>query len=373
MNTPAGAAAATVPATAPAAVSEPARAAVVVLGAGAWGTAIACALAPRHDVALWARDAAQGAAMASTADGTRSNARYLPGVALPPSLRIGTDLPDLLRPAFEAPPRSLIIVATPTAGLRATMSAIRAIGQGLPVPLVWLCKGLERSSHLLAHQVVAAELGEHALAQAGPLAGPSFAEEVAAGLPTALTVAGNAALCEQVTAIVHGGALRVYSTDDVIGVEIGGAVKNVLAIATGIADALGLGLNARAALITRSLAETTRLGVALGARPETFMGLTGVGDLILTCTGELSRNRKVGLLLGQGVALREALAQLGHVAEGVWSAPAVLARAQSLGVEMPLVQAVCAVLDGTLPPQQALRKLLARDPRREGIDPGRAG
>jgi glycerol-3-phosphate dehydrogenase (NAD(P)+) len=247
-----------------------------------------------------------------------------------------------------------------------------AQGQGLPTPLVWLCKGLERSSHLLAHQIVADELGEHALANAGPLSGPSFAEEVAKGLPTALTVAGGAALCERVTAIVHGGGLRVYSTDDVIGVEIGGAVKNVLAIATGIAESLGLGLNARAALITRGLAEITRLGVALGARPETFMGLTGVGDLILTCTGDLSRNRKVGLLLGRGVALRDALAQLGHVAEGVWSAPAVLARAQALGVDMPLTQAVCAVLDGALSPQDALRRLLARDPKREGIDVDRS-
>jgi glycerol-3-phosphate dehydrogenase (NAD(P)+) len=356
MTTPAGAA--VVPARAP--TGSP-RALVVVLGAGAWGTAMACALATRHEVVLWARDAAQAAEMAAT----RSNARYLPGLTLPPSVTIHADLAAVLRPALAAPERALIVIATPTAGLRDTLHAIMAQGQGLPTPLVWLCKGLERSSHLLAHQIVADELGEHALANAGPLSGPSFAEEVAKGLPTALTVAGGATLCERVTAIVHGGALRVYSTDDLIGVEVGGAVKNVLAIATGIAESLGLGLNARAALITRGLAEITRLGVALGARPETFMGLTGVGDLILTCTGDLSRNRKVGLLLGRGVALRDALAQLGHVAEGVWSAPAVLARAQALGVDMPLTQAVCAVLDGTLSPQDALRRLLARDPKRE--------
>ncbi len=217
----------------------------------------------------------------------------------------------------------------------------------------------------MAHQIVAAEWGEAALQASGPLSGPSFAEEVARGLPTALTVAGPAPFCAQVTRVVHGGALRVYSTDDVLGVEIGGAVKNVLAIATGIAESLGLGLNARAALMTRGLAEITRLGVALGARAETFMGLTGMGDLILTCTGDLSRNRKVGLLLGRGVGLSAALAQLGHVAEGVWSAPAVIARAQAVGVEMPLAQAVCDVLDGRSTPADALRRLLARDPKRE--------
>ncbi len=346
------------------------RARVAVLGAGAWGTAMAMALAARHDVQLWARDPAQAAGMTAA----RSNARYLPGAGLPDTLTVTADFDAAVRPVLartDAVASALIVIATPTAGLRTTLHALMALGQGLPVPLVWLCKGLERNTHLLAHQIVAAELGEHALRNAGPLAGPSFAEEVARGLPTALTVAGSAALCEQVTAIVHGGALRVYSTDDVIGVEIGGAVKNVLAIATGIAESLGLGLNARAALITRGLAEIARLGAALGARPETFMGLTGVGDLILTCTGDLSRNRKVGLLLGQGAALRDALAQLGHVAEGVWSAPAVVARAQSVGVEMPLAQAVCDVLDGTLSPQDALRRLLARDPKREGFAPER--
>ncbi|MCA3219089.1 MAG: NAD(P)-dependent glycerol-3-phosphate dehydrogenase [Burkholderiales bacterium] len=360
------ASAAVVPGHAPASAGSRAR--VVVLGAGAWGTAMACALAARHDVVLWARDAAQVAGMAAT----RANARYLPEVTLPVSIRVEANLREALGPALAASEGGLIVVATPTAGLRETLHAVMAQGQGLPTPLVWLCKGLERSSHLLAHQIVADELGEHALANAGPLSGPSFAEEVAKGLPTALTVAGGAALCERVTAIVHGGALRVYSTDDLIGVEVGGAVKNVLAIATGIAESLGLGLNARAALITRGLAEITRLGVALGARPETFMGLTGVGDLILTCTGDLSRNRKVGLLLGRGVALRDALVQLGHVAEGVWSAPAVLARAQALGVDMPLTHAVCAVLDGRSSPQDALRTLLARDPKREGIDVDRA-
>lgn len=340
---------------------------VAVLGAGAWGTAIACALAARgpaaHRVTLWAR----APALARELHAQRENGRYLPGCPLPPALEVTSDLGAALAPVQAQPAAGLIVVATPTAGLRPTLQALAAQGLAAGAPLVWLCKGFERDTHQMAHQIVAAEWGEAALQASGPLSGPSFAEEVARGLPTALTVAGAAPFCAQVTRVVHGGALRVYSTDDVLGVEIGGAVKNVLAIATGIAESLGLGLNARAALMTRGLAEITRLGVALGARAETFMGLTGMGDLILTCTGDLSRNRKVGLLLGRGVGLSAALAQLGHVAEGVWSAPAVIARAQAVGVEMPLAQAVCDVLDGRSTPADALRRLLARDPKREAL------
>ncbi len=331
---------------------------IAVLGAGAWGTAIACALAPRHAVTLWVRDPVQVRALRAE----RSNARYLPGIALPASLAIEGDLARAAQAAGE----DLLAIATPTDALRATLRALAPLAPRAAI--VWLCKGFERDSGKLAHQIVAEELGAERLHDAaGPLSGPSFAEEVARGLPTALTVAGGAAFCEAVTRAFHGGALRIYSTDDVTGVEVGGAVKNVMAIATGIADALGLGNNARAALITRGLAEITRLGVALGARAETFMGLTGVGDLILTCTGELSRNRKVGLMLGRGLMLAQALAELGHVAEGVWSAPAVAARAAHAGVEMPLTQAVCAVLDGRLAPRAALERLLARDPKREGV------
>jgi glycerol-3-phosphate dehydrogenase (NAD(P)+) len=329
---------------------------VAVLGAGAWGTAIACALAQRHAVTLWARDSAQAERLRAQ----RQNTRYLPGIALPDSLTIDCDLARAAQFAGEG----LLVIATPTDALRQTVRSLAALAPR--APLVWLCKGLERESGKLAHQVVAEELGAtRSRDTAGPLSGPSFAEEVARGLPTALTVAGAAAFCETVTGVFHGGALRIYSTDDVIGVEVGGAVKNVMAIATGIADALGLGNNARAALITRGLAEITRLGVALGARAETFMGLTGVGDLILTCTGELSRNRRVGLMLGRGLPLAQALAELGHVAEGVWSAPAVAARAAQAGVQMPLTQAVCAVLEGRLAPRAALEQLLARDPKRE--------
>ncbi|HTT13839.1 MAG TPA: NAD(P)H-dependent glycerol-3-phosphate dehydrogenase [Burkholderiaceae bacterium] len=325
---------------------------IAVLGGGAWGTAMALVAAGRHEVALFVRDPAQAEAVRFE----RENRRYLPGFRLPAELLASADLSAVLANDPE-----LIVVATPTSGLRAAM---RALAQHhVTAPVLWLCKGFERDTGLLGHQIAAQELGAH---PAGVLSGPSFAQEVAAGLPTALTVAGSGAVCDIATVAFHAGALRVYATDDLTGVEVGGAVKNVMAIATGIADALQLGNNARAALITRGLAEIIRFGVALGARAETFMGLAGVGDLLLTCTGELSRNRQVGLRLGQGVPLARTLADIGHVAEGVWSAPEVARRAQEAGVDMPITHAVCAVLAGRLSPQAALELLLARDPRREG-------
>ncbi len=327
---------------------------IAVLGAGAWGTALACVLAPRHAVQLYVRDAGQARALRAT----RSNARYLPGIELPPGLALSDELPAAVGHADGG----LLVVATPTRALRDMCGRLRALRT--ETPLAWLCKGLDETDQSMAHEVVAREWPD-AVVRSGPLSGPSFALEVAQGLPAALTVAGSPALCTRVTRALHGGALRIYSSDDVIGVEIGGTVKNVLAIATGISDALQLGTNARAALITRGLAEMTRLGVALGAQPETFMGLTGVGDLLLTATGDLSRNRRVGLALGRGARLADAVASLDHVAEGVRSAPAVQARARRAGVEMPLTDAVCAVLDGTLTPQQALQRLLAREPRPE--------
>ena len=327
---------------------------IAVLGAGAWGTAIACALGTRHDVVLQARDAAQVGDMSAA----RSNRRYLAGITFPPALAV-TDGFDA---AVAHAASGLIIVATPTRALREMCTRLAALEARSPV--AWLCKGFEETDHLLAHEVVARTWPD-AIHRSGPLSGPSFALEVARGLPTALTVAGSGAFCERVTGALHGGALRIYSSTDVVGVEVGGTVKNVMAIATGISDALELGLNARAALITRGLAEMTRLGVALGARPETFMGLTGVGDLILTATGDLSRNRQIGLALGRGRSIAQAVDQLGHVAEGVRSAPAVLARAHETGVQMPITEAVCAVLAGGATPRQALERLLARDPKRE--------
>lgn len=323
--------------------------ALAVLGAGAWGTALAAVLASRHRVALWARDPLQAQAIAAT----RRNARYLPEIALPEPLMVGSDLDAALSGA------DLLIAATPVAGLRGLLARL----QGGKVPLVWLCKGFEQDSAALPHEIVA-ESGIRA--PSGALSGPSFALEVAKGLPCALTLASaDAAFAANAAAQLHGGRLRVYHSDDVVGVEIGGAVKNVLAIAVGICDGLGLGQNARAALVTRGLTELARLGVALGGRAETVMGLTGAGDLILTATGDLSRNRRVGLELARGKPLQAIVAELGHVAEGVRSANATLARARSCGVEMPITAAVDAVLAGRLTPQQAVELLLARDPRAE--------
>lgn len=318
---------------------------VGVLGAGAWGTALAAALAARHEVTLWARDAAQAEAIGRT----RRNVRYLPEIELPARLEVSAHWPH--KP-------HLLVVATPVAGLRDVLP--RAAG----VPLLWLCKGFEAGTGLLPHQVVAEVLGARAVC--GALSGPSFALEVARGLPCALTLASkNAPFASAAAKTLHGGRLRVYHSTDLAGVEIGGAVKNVMAIAVGIADGLGLGQNARAALITRGLAEVARLGVALGGKPLTFMGLTGAGDLILTATGDLSRNRRVGLALARGEALADILAGLGHVAEGVHSAREALRRAARHGVEMPVTQAVHAVLRGRLTPPQAVERLLARDAKAE--------
>ncbi len=328
---------------------------IAVLGAGAWGTAIAAAVSARHSVVLYARSSAQCASLARD----RVNARYLPSLALSEALQFTDDLNVAV--AHGARDGGLVVVATPTEALR---SIVRSVSEIAPsAGLVWLCKGFERSGGQLPHQIVRDELGDRP--DAGPLSGPSFAIEVACGLPTALTVAGAPEFCGRVTDALHDGALRIYSTDDVIGVEVGGAVKNVMAIATGISDALELGLNARAALITRGLAEMTRFGVALGGRAETFMGLTGIGDLILTATGDLSRNRRVGLALGHGATMAEAVASIGHVAEGVRSAPSLLSRARQCQVEMPITEAVCAVLEGALTPSEALYALLAREPKVE--------
>jgi glycerol-3-phosphate dehydrogenase (NAD(P)+) len=324
--------------------------ALAVLGAGAWGTALSVALAGRHEVTLWARDPEQAKAISAA----RRNQRYLSEIALPDSLQVFSDLEKAIAKA------ELLVAATPVAGLRDLLGKLK----GRTVPLVWLCKGFEQDSAALPHEIVAAS---GIRAPSGALSGPSFALEVARGLPCALTLASaDAAFAARAAAQLHGGRLRVYHSDDLVGVEIGGAVKNVLAIAVGICDGLGLGQNARAALITRGLAELVRLGVALGGRAETVMGLTGAGDLILTATGDLSRNRRVGLELARGKPLQAIIAELGHVAEGVHSARATLARAKGCGVEMPITAAVDAVLDGRLTPPQAVELLLARDPKAEG-------
>ncbi len=332
---------------------------LTVLGAGAWGTALAVSTATRHPTRLWARDAAQAAQMHAT----RSNARYLPGVKLPAALQIEADFDAALTHARDG----LVIVATPMAALDEMLRRVGTRASGV----MWLCKGFEQRSGRLGHEIArAVDPG----LRVGVLSGPSFAIEVARGQPTALVAASlDAALCQQAIDALHSDSLRVYTSDDPVGVEVGGAVKNVLAIATGIADGMpgrdgfpaGLGLNARAALITRGLAEMTRLGLALGARAETFMGLSGLGDLVLTATGDLSRNRTVGRLLAEGLPLARILTELGHVAEGVSSATMVLKRAQALGVDMPITQAVVAVLDGVTTPAQALEQLMGRGARPE--------
>ena len=324
---------------------------ITVLGAGAWGTAISIALARRHEVTLWARDAALLGAMRTA----RSNRRYLPGFDFPPELVLSDDLAPLVGGA------ELILVAVTANGLRETLGLVRKAGAG--PALAWLTKGFE-SAAKLPHEICTEELGR--AARCAVLSGPSFAEEVARGLPTALTLASaDAAFWRETAQALHGPTLRVYLSDDVTGVEVGGAVKNVMAIAAGISDGLKLGFNARAALITRGLAEMTRLGVALGARAETFMGLAGIGDLVLTCTSDLSRNRRVGLALARGEEPDAAISRLGHVAEGVFTARAVARLAQDLKVEMPITRAVCRVLDDPREARAAVQELLAREQKAE--------
>jgi glycerol-3-phosphate dehydrogenase (NAD(P)+) len=327
---------------------------IIVFGAGAWGTALAVNAAARHQVTLWARDGGLVRAL----DADRENRRYLPGVALPAHLALSAEPGAALGRLASA--HDLALIATPMAGLREMLHQLRE-HRG---PVAWLCKGFEAPADVpegfLGHEVkaqVAPAL------KAGALSGPSFAQEVAHGQPTALVAAsGDEQVRDALVEAFHSGNLRVYANDDLPGVEVGGAVKNVLAIATGLCDGLNLGLNARAALITRGLAEMTRLGVALGARPDTFMGLSGLGDLVLTATGDLSRNRQVGLLLAQGRSLQQAVDSLGHVAEGVYCARAVVRRAQRLGVDMPISTAVVALLDGELQPAQAVAALMGRGP-----------
>ena len=325
---------------------------LAVLGAGAWGTAISISLARRHMVTLWARDAEQARALAAT----RVNQRYLPGFTLPDAVAVTAEL------AIARADCELILVATTTAGLRPTLRQL--VADGSATPLVWLCKGIETGSAQMPHQIAASELP--ATLPCAVLSGPSFATEIARGLPAAVTLASAApAFARDTARQLHSTTLRVYSSDDVAGVEIAGAVKNVMAIAAGICDGLGLGYNARAALVTRALAELTRLAVRLGGRIETCMGLAGAGDLILTCTGDLSRNRTVGLKLARGLPLAAILAELGHVAEGVYTAREVTRLARELDVDMPIIRAVCRVLDGHAAADVAVSELLQREPKAE--------
>jgi len=290
---------------------------IAVLGAGAWGTALAVHAAQRHDVVLWSRNAQVLESLRTTG----TNQRYLPDVKVPSSMGFTDRLDEAVRDA------DLLVMATSVAGLEPVAQAVQALqpGDGSALPgVVCLAKGLQASTGRLPHQVLGDALPGRAV---GCLSGPSFAQEVAAGLPVALTAASmDEALSHRMVQAFHHGAMRAYRSADLVGVEIGGALKNIMAVATGTCDGLGLGLNARSALLTRGLAEITRFGMAQGAQAETFLGLAGVGDLVLTCTGDLSRNRRVGLLLAKGQSLADILATLGHVAEGVACCPAVVAR-----------------------------------------------
>lgn len=325
---------------------------IAILGAGAWGTALAISLAGQHAVTLWARDAAQAAAM----NAARRNRRYLPEADFPAGLSVSADLRATLAGA------ELLIIAVPVSALRATLQALTAHAE--PPAVIWLCKGFEAGTARLPHQIVREILP--AAIPCGVLSGPSFAQEVARGLPTALTLAAaDAGFAQKMAQALHHARLRLYSSTDVVGVEIGGAIKNVLAIAAGISDGMRMGMNARAALLTRGLAEMSRLGLKLGGRAETLSGLSGLGDLILTCTGDLSRNRQVGMLLAQRHALPDILRELGHVAEGVYTAREVQGIAARHQVEMPICQAVYRVLYENLDADKAVEALLSREPGSE--------
>lgn len=327
---------------------------ILVLGAGSWGTALALQLAGNgQTVYLWARDAAHVSQMAEL----RCNTRYLPGIAFPDGLHPINALGPALQQCQD------ILVTVPSHAFRLCLEAIKPDLRG-DARVAWATKGLEHGSHKLLHQVAIEVLGEDT-----PLAlvsGPSFAGEVARGLPTAVTVASShPAFSAAMAARLHHGNFRAYTSTDMIGVELGGAVKNVLAIAAGVADGLGFGANTRAALITRGLAEIMRLGEAVGGQRETFMGLAGLGDLVLTCTDNQSRNRRFGLALASGRQVDEILAEIGQVVEGMQTAREVRALAMANQVEMPICEQVYRLLFKGCSPMQAVRTLLERDPKAE--------
>lgn len=336
---------------------SPTTISVAVVGAGSWGTALAALIARHgHPTVLWGRDAAAIAAITHS----HENPRYLPGIALPGALRATTDLAAALRDA------DLVLVVVPSHAFAETLHAL-APHRPAKAGVAWATKGFEPGSGRFLHEVAAEVLGEDV-----PLAvvtGPSFAKEVASGLPTALTVhSDDAAFAQLVADVLHGPTFRAYTGDDMLGAELGGAMKNVLAVATGVADGMQLGLNARTGLITRGLNEMLRLNQAIGGQPATLMGLAGLGDLVLTCTGDLSRNRRLGLALGRGQSLADALREIGQVVESVQTADEVMRQADRHGIELPISRAVQAVLHGEITPVDALRQLLAREQKAEYTD-----
>lgn len=326
---------------------------IAVFGAGAWGTALANTFSSNaHEVSLWTIDSAHANIMQKE----RVNRQFLPEIPFHSSLTV---TPDFDEASFGA---DIALIVTPVAGLRPTIQ--RLVRRGHDIPVLWACKGFEADTGKLPHEVaedyLASSVGR------GALTGPSFALEVAQGLPCAITLASaDLGFAKAWVNKLNLPRLRLYANDDVVGAEIGGAVKNVLAIAAGISDGLGFGLNARAALVTRGLAEMARLSEAMGGRRDTLMGLAGMGDLILTSTGDLSRNRRVGLELAEGQSLAEILNALGHVAEGVLTTQVVVRRANEIGVDMPITRAVNEVLSGRLSPRSAVELLMGRDPKTE--------
>ena len=330
---------------------------IAVLGAGAWGTALAMNISQRHNVSLWARNAGHVSGMRKA----RANPLYLGDFKFNEQLQVEDNLQTAINDA------DLILSVVPTAGFRSILKDIKALGCTLPI--IWANKGLEPRSAKLPYEVALEELGDPQLTGQhwGALSGPSFAAELVRGLPTAVTVAAtDEEFSNQAALLIHGANLRVYNSTDVIGVSVGGAVKNIMAIAAGISDGMGFGNNARAAMITRGLAEMTRFGVALGAKPETFMGLAGAGDLILTCTGQYSRNREVGLQLASGKSLADILQGLGHVAEGVNTTAEVMRRAHTMQVDMPITYQVDQVLSHGKSAKDAVVDLLGREQKAEG-------
>lgn len=326
---------------------------VTVLGAGSWGTALA-ALLTRNGarVTLWGRDADAVADMAST----HRNARYLPDLELPGSLQYATDLGQALDGV------RIVLISVPSHAFADMLDRIAPL-IAPDTGITWATKGFEPGTGRFLHELVGERFPTHPIAV---ITGPSFAREVVAGLPTAITVHGNQPdFAQTVATLLHAPNLRAYTGNDMLGAELGGAVKNVLAVATGVADGMELGLNARAGLITRGMYEILQLGMALGARPETLMGLSGLGDLVLTCTGDLSRNRRLGLALGRGVPLEDARRQIGQVVESLVTADEVGRLAEQHGLDLPIAFGVRAVLHGEITPEEAVRQLLARDQKPE--------
>lgn len=338
---------------------------VAVLGAGSWGTALAALACQRASTMIWARSAHSVAQI----NQQHQLPRYLPGIQLPEQLQATSDFEQAIDHALNADQSpGLIILGVPLAGLADLCQRLNAVlptQRHHPLYILRTSKGFDPTTGQLPHQITNQHLRSAPWLHTGTLSGPSFALEVAQGLPVALTVASaSAALCQTTVQVMHGQSARIYSSNDLIGVEIGGALKNIIAIACGIADGLQLGTNARAALITRGLAEIQRLGVALGGNAATFSGLTGLGDLVLTTTGDLSRNRQVGLALAQGQSLDTILAS-GLTAEGVRCAQAALKLAHQHQVRAPITAAVCDVLFHQLDPRDAVHQLLTRDARLE--------